>query len=396
MEKGKETKFHSVQNAVQNFRKIKMKQIKISQKEIGKGDPCFIIAEAGVNHNGNLEIAKKMVDAAVEAGVDAVKFQSFKSEELVTKGDGMAEYQQQNVGKQESQLEMLKRLELRQEDFEELKVYCNEKGIMFLTTPHVGGETLDYVDRLIPAFKIGSGDLTNLPFLVEVAGKGKPIILSTGMSTMEEVKEALNLLYKEGNRRVVMLHCTSSYPCKLEDINLRAMISMQEELDCLVGYSDHSQSKSVPIMACALGAVVIEKHFTLDKNMIGPDHKASFDPEELAEMVASIRKLEEKLEGKTLKPEELGSAIENTEEAEKALGSAEKKPVKSEEDILKHARKSIVAAKDIAKGSEIVSEMICIKRPGTGIKPKDLKKVIGKKARHKLKEDSLISWSDLE
>ncbi len=322
-----------------------MKTIAIGEKEIGSGKPCLIIAEAGVNHNGSLETAKKMVDAAREAGVDAVKFQSFKSEDLVTKGDGMAEYQQQNAGKRETQQKMLKR---------------------------------------------------NLPFLAEVAGKGKPVILSTGMSTMDEAKEARDAIYNRGNRQVVMLHCTSSYPCALEDVNLRAMLSMQEELGCLVGYSDHSQGKNVPIMACALGAAVVEKHFTLDKGIEGPDHKASSDPKELAEMVAGIRRLEAGLGGKALKPEELDSAIENMEEAERALGSAEKKPTKAEENILRHARKSIVAAKDIGKGSEIASGMICIKRPGTGIAPKEFEKVVGKKAKRELKEDSLISWSDLE
>ncbi len=348
-----------------------MENIKIGTRKIGKGMPCFIIAEAGVNHNGSLETAKRLVEKAVEAGVDSVKFQAFKSEDLVTESAEKALYQSENVGKESSHLKMLKKYELSLEEFKELREYCDKKGILFLTTPHTGGKVLDFVDKIVPAFKIGSGDLTNLPFLESIALKGKPIIVGTGMSSMEEVKQALGVIYATGNKKVVALHCTTSYPCQFEDVNLNAMKAMQKELGCLVGYSDHTLGITVPIMAAALGAAVIEKLFTLDKAMDGPDHKASLDPQKLKEMVKGIRN------------------------AEKALGKSEKKPVESEMEIMKAVRKSIVAATGIPRGTTVTKGLVCIKRPGTGLGPAELKKVLGRKAGRNIKKDELIGLGDL-
>ena len=280
-------------------------EIIIGNKKIGKDEPCFIIAEAGVNHNGSFELAKQLVDAALEAGVDAVKFQTFSSENLVTNSTEQAEYQKKNIGKNQSQFEMLKELELSPEQFKLLKKYCDEKGIMFLSTPHTE-DAADILDPLVSAFKIGSGDLTNHQFLRKIARYGKPIFLPTGMSNLEEVKGALQAIYDEGNKQVVMLHCTTNYPCPFDEVNLRAMITMMNKLDCLIGYSDHTLGIIVPLMSVALGAVLIEKHFTLDKNMKGPDHNASLNSKELKEMVNQIR------------------------EVEKILGSGIKEPNKSE------------------------------------------------------------------
>ncbi|MBS3121391.1 N-acetylneuraminate synthase [Candidatus Woesearchaeota archaeon] len=345
--------------------------IKIGDKLIGKDQPCFIIAEAGVNHNGNIEIAKRLIDAAIEAKADAVKFQTFKSENLVTQKADMASYQEKNIGKIETQFEMLKKLEMKYSDFERLKKYCDDKGIIFLSTPHTEDASEALVD-LVPAFKLGSGDLNNLPFLKKIAKYEKPIILPTGMSTMNEVKEALKTIYKEGNKQVIALHCTTNYPCPYEEVNLKAMQAMQNELDCLVGYSDHTLGIIVPVMAVTSGAVLIEKHFTLDKNMEGPDHKASLNAKELKEMVQQIRI------------------------AEKSFGSNVKEPTKSELSIMKVVRKSIVAKIDIKKGSVITEYMLIIKRPGTGIEPKYINTIVGKTAKKDITKDKLIKREDIK
>ena len=345
--------------------------IKIGKKNIGKGKPCFIIAEAGVNHNGSLKLAKKLVDVAKEASADAVKFQTFKAEKIVTKNAEMVNYQKRNIGKKESQLEMLKKLELGNEDFIELKKYCDKKNIIFLSTPHTE-DAVDFLESLVPVYKIGSGDLTNLPFLEKIAGKKKPIILSTGMATLSEVKEAVGTIKKAGNNKIILLHCTTNYPCPLEEVNLKAMLTLKKELNLPVGYSDHTLGITVPIMAATLGAVILEKHFTINKNLPGPDHKASLEPDELREMVIAIR---------------------NTE---KALGGGVKKPTKSEEKIKKVVRKSIIAKIDIPKGAKITDEILIIKRPGNGIQPKYLHKVIGKIARGDIKKDNLIKFRELK
>ncbi len=348
-----------------------MKAIRIGAKQVGKGKPCFIIAEAGLNHNGKLALAKKMVDAAAAAGADAVKFQAFKAEDLATKETAVAAYAANNVGKRISQQQLLKKYELKPKEFRALKRYCDSRNIIFLATPHTGGEIAEFVGSLTPAFKVGSGDLTNTPFLEQLAGKGKPMLIATGMATMREVKEALKAIYKTGNREVVALHCTTAYPCAFKDVNLRAMQSMQRELNCLVGYSDHTLGIAVPVMAVALGARVIEKHFTLSRKMKGPDHRASLEPLQLKEMVECIRA------------------------AEAALGSNAKKPAAAELKMRPYIRKSVVAAKDIGKGTMVRAEMLCIKRPGTGLSPALLKKIVGRKAKRKIKKGSLLLLGDL-
>ena len=348
-----------------------MKIIRIGSREIGIGKPCFIIGEAGVNHNGQLNIAKKLVDAAVYAGVDAVKFQTFKSEGVTTRNAQIADYAKKNIRKNLKQLDMIKKYELSYEDFIVLKKYCDKKNIIFLSTPH-SFDAIDFLESIVPAYKFGSGDITNIPTLKYAAKKGKPIILGTGMSTMKEVKQAVNTIKSEGNNQIIALHCTTNYPCPLDEVNLNAMITMQEKLDCIIGYSDHTLGVTVPIMAITLGAVVIEKHFTLNRNLPGPDHKASLEPEELKKMVTEIRN------------------------AEKALGIYEKKPTKSEEKLMKLVRKSIVAEKEIKKGSIIEKHMITFKRPGTGLPPTEINKIIGKKANRHIIKDEIFKLDMVE
>lgn len=352
-------------------------RVRINNKWIGKGCPVYIMAEAGVNHNGRLDIAKELVDAAANAGADAVKFQTFTAKNVVTGNASMASYQAQNTGEKKSQLEMLTEYELRENDFNKIKKYCDSKKITFLSTPH-SDDVIGFLDKLVCAYKIGSGDLTNLPFLQMIARKKKPMILGTGMSNLHEVKEALETIHGEGNKEVVMLHCTTSYPCPLKEVNLKAMQTMQNELDCLVGYSDHTLGIDIAIAAAQMGAVLIEKHFTLNTRMAGPDHRASLNPEELKEMVSSIKN-----------KKNFPIPIE-------ALGDGIKIPSIHEIEIAKLTRKSIVADKNIAAGQLIERNMVIIKRPGVGLQPKELDKVIGKKAKISIKKDSLIEWGFLE
>lgn len=349
-----------------------MKIIKIGDKVIGKGKPCFIIAEAGVNHNGDLKIAKKLVDVAARAGADAVKFQTFKAEKLVTTYAKQAKYQTSNIGYEESQFEMLKRLELKEKFHLLLKKYVEDKGLIFMSTPF-DEEAIDFLDNMgIEIFKAGSGELNNFPYLVKMAKKNKPMIISTGMATLKEVDEAVNFIKREENDKLVVLHCTSNYPCPYEEVNLRAMKTMEEKLGCLIGYSDHTMGITVAIMAIALGAVVIEKHFTLNRNLPGPDHKSSLEPDELKEMIRQIRI------------------------AEKALGNYNKKPTESEKKIMKLVRKSLVAKKNIEKGSIIDDEMIVIKRPGTGLSPNNLHKIKKKKAKRNISKDEIFQLDMVE
>jgi len=348
-----------------------MKKIKIGNKIIREGNPCFIIAEAGVNHNGDIKLAKKLVDVAKEAGADAVKFQTFKAENVVTENAAMASYQKRNIKKKETQQEMLKEMELDYKDFIRLKKYCDKKKIIFLSTPH-SEDAIDFLEDLVPAYKVGSGDLTNLPFLEKIAKKKKPIILSTGMATLSEVKEAVRTIKRAKNNKIILLHCTTNYPCSLEEVNLRAMLTLKKEFNLPVGYSDHTLGILVPVMAVTMGARVLEKHFTLDKHLPGPDHKASLEPDELKEMIKAVRNVE------------------------KTLGNGIKKPTRSEEKIKKVARKSIVAKVDVPKGVKITKDMLDIKRPGTGIEPKYLKRIIGRKSKKNIKKDELIKLSDFK
>jgi len=332
---------------------------------IGERSRCFIIAEAGVNHNGNLGMALKLVDAAKSAGADAVKFQTFKAEKLVSPEARMADYQKKNIGKTESQFDMLKRLELSEENHRKIFKYCKEKGIMFISSPF-DNESADFLDELgVKIFKVGSGELTNIPFLQHIARKKKPMIISTGMANIDEIRTAVNTI-KKINPDIVILHCTSSYPANFAELNLNVIKTLKKTFNIPVGYSDHSEGIESSIAAIALGASVIEKHFTLDKNLSGPDHKASIEPEELKKMVTCIRNIE------------------------KALGDGVKKPSMSEQGIMKCVRKSIFAKVNIEKGTLITEKMLEFKRPGTGIPPSEIVKIIGRKIKKSIQAGKML------
>ncbi|MFT5871851.1 MAG: N,N'-diacetyllegionaminate synthase [Clostridium sp.] len=345
---------------------------KIGNKVIGVGKPTFIIAEAGVNHNGDINIAKKLVEKAVFAGVDAIKFQTFITEKLVTEYAEMADYQKNNIGHTSSQFNMLNKLELSQSDFIEIQEYCRYMGIMFLSTPF-DFESADFLSSIgIEAFKISSGDLTNIPFLEHIALFNKPIILSSGMATLAEIEEGINAIYALGNKKVAVLHCTSNYPAKLHSVNLNAMNTIKNAFKTVSGYSDHTEGITIPIAAVAMGGNIIEKHFTIDKNMEGPDHKASLCPLELKEMVVAIR------------------------DVEVALGTGIKRYDTSEIATMKAARKSIVAARYIKAGESINLMDLDYKRPGTGLSPKCYVDVIGKRTNRDIKMDEQIALNMLE
>ena len=330
----------------------------------------FIIAEAGVNHNGNMDIARKLVDVAVKAGANAVKFQTFKAENLVSRFAPKADYQMQTTGSKENQYDMIKDLEFDEESHIDLFSYCQKKGIAFLSTPFDIG-SVEFLNKLdIGTFKIPSGEITNLPYLRKVGSLNKRIILSTGMSDLGEVEDALEALAKAGSEKedITVLHCNTEYPTPMEDVNLNAMRTMQDTLGVNVGYSDHTLGIEVPIAAVALGATVIEKHFTLDKNMDGPDHSASLDQAELKRMVTAIRNIEN------------------------AMGDGIKRPTPSELKNKPVVRKSIVAVRDIKKGDTFTEDNITTKRPGTGISPMEWDSIIGRKAIKDFNEDELIEW----
>lgn len=331
-----------------------------------KNGGVFIIAEAGVNHNGSLQLAKKMAYEAKEAGVDAVKFQTFKSEKLVSRYADKADYQKKTTDASENQLAMLKKLELSYDNFKELKEYCDEIGILFLSTPF-DLESIDFLDSIgMSLYKIPSGDITNYPYLVKIAGKGKKVILSTGMCYMDEIEAAVKVLNDNGCNDIVILHCNTEYPTPYKDVNLNAMHEIKEKFNVTVGYSDHTEGIEVPIAAVAMGAKVIEKHFTLDRNMEGPDHKASLEPDTLRQMVTSIRNIE------------------------LALGNGDKEPSESECKNRDIARKSIVAACGIKKGEYFTESNITVKRPGSGISPMRWNEIIGTKAIRDFQEDEII------
>ena len=343
-----------------------MKQLFVNPQKLGEimREKTFIIAEAGVNHNGDMELAYQLVDVAKAAGADAIKFQTFVSESLVSKIAEKAEYQKENTNNKESQLEMLKKLELSYEDFRRLNEYCLERDIAFLSTAF-DLESIDFLETLnLSMWKIPSGEITNLPYLERINASKKEVILSTGMSTIEEICEALVVL--KNAKKITILHCTTEYPTPMKDVNLRALRTLQEEFGFDIGYSDHTEGTEVPIAAVALGAKVIEKHFTLNKEMDGPDHKASLEPNELKTMIQSIRNIE------------------------KALGTKEKKPTLSEAKNIHIARKSIVARKKIKKGDLFSEENITVKRPGNGITPMNWYQVIGGTAVKDFEEDELI------
>ncbi|OZT82847.1 N-acetylneuraminate synthase [Vibrio sp. 03_296] len=328
----------------------------------------FIIAEAGVNHNGDIRLAKQLIDAAADAGVDAVKFQTWKTELLVTEDAKMADYQVENTQREETQFEMLKRLELSYDDFTELKSYCDYKGITFMSTPDEE-QSATFLDGLQAVFKIGSGELTNTPFLRHIASFAKPVILSTGMGYLSEVEHAVATLRDAGLSldMITVLHATTDYPTAPEDVNLLAMKTIEQAFPgIIVGYSDHTLGTEIPVAAVALGAKVIEKHFTLDKTMFGPDHKASLEPQELADMVTAIRNIEQ------------------------ALGNGWKVPTKTEQENRNIVRKSLVAGKPITAGSIICADMLEIKRPGNGISPTRWDEVVGSVAKKDYQIGELI------
>lgn len=330
---------------------------------LNKMKHVFIIAEAGVNHNGSIDLAKKMVDVAKDCGCDAVKFQTFKTENLVSKNARKAEYQEQTTGAGESQFEMIKKLELSYEQFRELKNYCFDKEIIFLSTPF-DLESVDFLASLaMPIFKIPSGEITNLPYLRKINSLKTKVILSTGMADIDEIADALNVLK---DSQVSILHANTEYPTPFEDVNLRAMQTIAQKFEKEVGYSDHTAGIEVAVAAVAMGAVIIEKHFTLDKKMSGPDHLASLEPRELKQMVASIRNIE------------------------KALGSNKKTPSNSEKKNIAIVRKSIVAKTKIMKGEIFAEKNITTKRPGHGISPMKWDEIIGTTATKNYEEDDLI------
>jgi len=328
----------------------------------------FIIAEAGVNHNGSLELAKKLIDVASSAGANAVKFQTFKADNLVSKKAQKASYQKKTTDADESQYEMIKRLELDESAHHKLLAYCMLKNIIFLSTPF-DHDSIDLLHQLkMNIFKIPSGEITNLPYLRHIGSLGKEVILSTGMANLEEIKDALDVLIKAGTLKecITVLHATTEYPCPIDEVNLRAMQTIAEVFGVRVGYSDHTKGIEVPIAAVAMGASVIEKHFTLDKTMEGPDHKASLEPAELIAMVKAIRNIE------------------------RALGNGVKKPSPSEVKNMGIARKSILTCKTIQKGELFSEENITVKRPGNGMSPMRWDEVIGTIALKTYQEDELL------
>ena len=316
----------------------------------------YIIAEAGVNHNGRLDLALQLCDAAKEAGVDAIKFQTWKTELIISKNTEMADYQKKNLGNDDSQYDMLKKLELSYDNFRLIKDYCDNIGLQFLSTADET-ESLDFLCELgMPFIKLGSGEITNIPYLRYCAKKNMPLIISTGMCNLSDVATAFDVLTEEGAKDITLLHCTTNYPCPKDEVNLRAMQTMKDAFKCKVGYSDHTMGTEIPIAAVAMGAEIIEKHFTLDRNMEGPDHKASLEPQELKYMVDCIRNIEV------------------------ALGDGIKRPNVSEVKISKVVLKSIVAKSPVKKGDTLTPDNLAIKRAGSGIPATYWDIIIGTKA----------------
>lgn len=350
--------------------------IRIEDREIGPGRPCFIIAEAGVNHNGDLDRAKQLVEAAFEAGADAVKFQAFRAERLISAQAPKAEYQLRTTDTAQSQLEMIRSLELGRPEHAALMEFCADRGITFLSSPFEEGSA-DWLNEIgVAAFKIPSGEIINLPFLRHVARMGKPMIVSTGMSSMQEVEAAVSAIREAGENAdyggLVLLQCVSNYPADPKDVNLRAMETMARAFEVGVGYSDHIAGNEVAFAAVALGACVIEKHFTLDRTLVGPDHQASLEPSELKDLVDGIRNVEA------------------------AMGTGVKEAAASEQNTADVARKSIVVSGKIAAGTTLTEEMLTLKRPGTGLSPSKLGDVVGRKTRVDLEADSMLKMEQLE
>lgn len=346
--------------------------ISIGARRVGPDQPCFLIAEAGVNHNGDLELARRLVDAAAEAGADAVKFQTFSADRLATAAAPQADYQRRNTGIEESQRAMLHRLELTAEAHRELMARCRERGILFLSSPF-DEDSADFLEELgVPAFKIPSGELTNVPFLAHVARKGRPLIVSTGMATLDEVRPAVETIRQAGSPPLALLHCVSSYPAQPADVNLRAMATLREAFAVPVGFSDHTAGTDIALAAVALGANILEKHLTLDRTLPGPDHLASLEPDEWIAMVVALRRIEA------------------------ALGDGRKRPAPSEADAARVARKSLVAAGDLPAGCVLRRDHLAIRRPGTGLPPGRLESVLGRRLRRALAAGAVLTEDLLE
>jgi len=344
-----------------------LQTVSIGHKRIGPHEPVFIIAEAGVNHNGDVEMARQLVDVAAEAGADAVKFQTFKAEQVASPSAPKAGYQLGATGAGESQQEMLRSLELSPKDHYVLRDHCERKGLIFLSTPFAE-DSADFLDELgVPGFKIASGEITNFPFLQHVARKGKPLILSTGMSWLGEVDEAVRTIRSVGTKELILLHCVSRYPADPAEANLRAIRTMEGVFQIPVGFSDHTLGAEVALAAAAIGARVLEKHFTLDRALPGPDHRASLEPQELKALVRGVRKVEQ------------------------ALGHGRKEPSAGELETAAVARRSLVAACEIEPNTVLTESMVGIKRPGTGISPSMLPYVIGRTVKTRLTAGALIT-----
>jgi N-acetylneuraminate synthase/N,N'-diacetyllegionaminate synthase len=341
-------------------------------REVGDGRPVFVVAEIGVNHNGDVELARRLVDAAVEANADAVKFQTFRSEALATRDAGKASYQLETTGSGESAREMLARLELGPAQHADLQAHCAARGILFFSTPfdEASADTLDALG--VPLFKVPSGEITNLGLLRHVAAKRKPVIVSTGMATLGEVAEAVDAIRGAGDPPLVLLHCLSAYPAPPAEVNLRAMATLRAAFDCPVGFSDHTLGIEVAVAAAALGAAVIEKHLTLDHRLPGPDHRASLEPGMFAALVRAIRTVES------------------------ALGDGRKRPMPSEADTRRVARRSLVTTRPVRAGERLAADAIAVKRPGTGIAPADLPRVLGRIVPRDLPADTVLRWDTLE
>ncbi len=345
--------------------------VEIGGRPVGPGQPVFVVAEAGVNHNGDPDLALGLVDAAAQAGADAVKFQTFSAERLASTGAAKAAYQLETTDADESQLEMLRRLELSADAHAALAARAQERGLLFLSAPF-DAESADLLERLgVPAFKLASPEVTNHPLLRHVARKGKPLLLSTGMSDLAEVEAAVAAIRDEGNDRIVLLHCVSAYPATVEESNLRAMATMRDALGLPVGFSDHTTGIEAALAAVALGACVLEKHFTLDRLLPGPDHRASLEPDELARLIASIRAVEA------------------------SLGDGEKRPTAAEEPNRLLVRRSLAAGRDLEAGTVLAPELLTALRPATGISPADLRIVVGRRLRRPLRRGELLRLSDL-
>jgi len=351
---------------------IAIKSIQVAEKFIGEMHPCFIIAEAGVNHNGNADLAMQLIDAAANAGADAVKFQTFHADSVVSCTAEKAEYQRSTTPSNESQYDMIKRLELSDDAFWDLSEYADRKGIIFLSTPF-DEESVDLLDRIgVPAYKVPSGEINDFHLLKKIAKKKKPIIQSTGMATLGEVDDAFSFLRLHGAEEIALLHCTTNYPAAVSTANLRAMDTLRCAFQVPVGYSDHTEGITIPIAAVSMGAQIIEKHFTLDRRLPGPDHQASLEPQELHAMVKAIR------------------------DVECAFGNGIKRPNKEEEMIKTAAKRSIVAKVDIHPGERLTRSMLSIKRPGTGIEPRYFELLMHVRAKTEIPKDQVITWDMIE